>query len=490
MWRALATIVMLTIAGTAWADDIAPCTVLGSCDEGEAYRNAESYATAARYCTSIGEWTLVSKRVFKQDAYRFAAGVTCKRKQDNYQTEFLSGATHFFGPRTCTNRNATNPPGDAALWYSEPPKCVSGCAITGESFSQANGGVKVYGQRNRYYSGQTCSLPTGPDGIAPPDGGDKEKEGNKPKPNECVALGSGQTACAKPNGDQCATASTGKTFCWKPGQEGHQTDGNDGQGKSEKGKPVEPPKTPPGPEKEWQRTEGHQSTTCVNTTCTTYNITNFQGVGGGQSKNSTGDNTPDGSGNTSGNGTPGKGNGGGDKEGEGDSASDSGNCETAPACVGDTLKCLHLKFTWKIQCNTKGSEVSGGDGCGDADVPVCAGSSCKAEAYAQVLQQWKQRCAFSAVADGMRGRANGISNPDDQGAVDSIWLDGQTGGSGLTLRRDLISVGGGGSLLPDISLEGLKWEVPAGFYDAIAWIKILIIAVCTITAMFVVGRNI
>lgn len=480
--RALLVLMMLLFAGGALAADIAPCTTLGSCDEGEAYRNAESYATAARYCTSVGEWTLVSKRVFKQDAYRFAAGVTCKRKQDNFQTEFLSNATHFFGPRTCANRNATYPPGDAALWYSEPPKCVGGCAITGESFSQANGGVTVYGQRDRYYTGETCAAPTGPDGIGPPDGGDKEKEGNKPKPNECTALGSGQTACAKPNGDQCATASTGKTFCWKPGQQGHQTDGNDAQGKSEKGKPVDPPPAPPGPEKEWQRTEGHQNTTCVNTTCTTYNITNFQGVGSGQSKNSRGDNVPDGSGNTSGNGSPGKGNGGG-KEGDGDSATDSGNCEASPTCVGDTLKCLHLKFTWKIQCNTKGSEVSGGDGCAESDVPVCAGSNCKAEAYAQVLQQWRSRCAVQGIKSSVEGHAGQGDGDDGEG---SIIIDDT--GSNLSLDEGKVAYAGG-QLGFNFTVQGVKFEIPQQVLDFFSILRVLIIAGATLAAIAIIRGN-
>jgi hypothetical protein len=120
---------------------------------------------------------------------------------------------------------------------------------------------------------------------------------------------------------------------------------------------------------------------------------------------------------------------------------------------------------------------------------VCAGSSCKAEAYASVLQQWKQRCALEAMAAGNKARADGIDNGADAGVVDGIWIT--PGGNGpLTLRTDLVQVGGNGSLLPEIEIEGQAWNVPQGFYDAIAAVRMVIIAMCTVLAMFVVGRNI
>ncbi|MCC8562999.1 A coat protein, partial [Xanthomonas perforans] len=113
------------------------------------------------------------------------------------------------------------------------------------------------------------------------------------------------------------------------------------------------------------------------------------------------------------------------------------------------------------------------------------------EAYAGVLQQWKQRCAVEAMGQGMASRAAGISNGDDAGVVEGIW-GGEEGGSGLKLRQDLINVGGNGSagLLPDVEIEGQRWVIPAGFFDAIAAVKMVIIAMCTVIAMFVVGRNI
>ena len=385
----------------------------------------------------------------------------------------------------CSSRNSATL-ADAGLSYSEPSSCISGCKVLGTPVSSQTGGVKIYGIKDRTYSGDICAPPNLTNNISQLQA-DKD-DATKPKGNECTALDAGQTGCLKPNGDYCATASTGKTFCWSPQETGKKSDGSEAQTKSPKGDPVTPPSTTIT-DQEWQRTEGHQQTACVNTTCTTYNITNYSSVPAGTSKNSTGDNSATGSGNTSGNGAPAKGTKDGDDDGDGDSASDSGNCTTPPACTGDTLKCLHLKFTWKTQCNTLRSEITKGDGCAEGDVPVCAGESCKAADYASVLQQWKQRCAAQALGEGMATRAAGISNPDDAGVVDGIW-GGESAGSSLTLRQDMVQVGGGGSLLPDVDIEGSHWTVPQGFYDAIAAVRMVIIAMCTVIAMFVVGRNI
>jgi len=334
------------------------------------------------------------------------------------------------------------------------------------------------------YTGDVCMpTPTSQSGII-----DAKEEQPRPTDPECTALGGGQTACFKANGDHCATASTGKTFCWNPTEVGKKIDGEDAQVKGKKGEPVTPPDVKID-NKDWQRKEGHQQTACINNTCTTYNVTNYQTAPTGTAKNSTGDNNSDGSGNTSGNGKPSKGTGADGDNGEGDSATDSGNCETPPGCVGDTLKCLHLRYTWKTECNTRPSEMTKGEGCGENDIPVCAGKSCKAEAYASVLQQWKQRCAMQALGEGMATRAANIGNGDDAGVVEGIW-GGEQSGSGMVLRQDLINVGGSGSLLPDIEIEGQRWVIPAGFYDALAAIKFVIIAMCTVIAMFVVGRNI
>lgn len=389
---------------------------------------------------------------------------------------------YFPAGSTCTARNSTRL-ADAGLGYSQPSTCVGGCQVQGTPFSNAFGGVMVYGMKDRTYSGDVCApdKPSQDIGEAA-----KEKEdATKQKAPECNALGNGQTGCQKPNGDYCATASTGKTFCWQPQEAGKKVDGADAQVKSKKGEPVTPPDIKID-DQDWQRTQGHQQTACVNSTCTTYNVTNYQTTPSGTAKNSTGDNNADGSGNTSGNGKPSKGEG--DKEGE-DSASESGNCDTAPACTGDTLKCLQLKFTWKIECNTKGNEITKGNGCGSEDVPVCVGKSCKAEAYSQLLQQWRQRCAAEGDRDAAgRDAASGAadaSGDDLNGVVGRLW---KGDGTVPSLDQGRVSVGGG-PVIPEVDIMGTTFSIPQSFYDALAIIKKLIIASAMIAAFWILWNR-
>lgn len=376
---------------------------------------------------------------------------------------------------TCTARNA-NALADAKLWPTQPASCIAGCAVQGTAISQQQGGVTLYGMTGRSYTGGMCS-PQKIDANAEVDAKAEKDESTKPKPQECTALGSGQTGCLKSNGDYCATASTGKTFCWTPQETGSKTDGESAQVKGKKGDAVTPPNVAIDG-KEWQRTEGHQVTACVNNTCTTYNVTNFTGVAAGTAKNSSGDNSSDGSGNTSGNGTPGKGSSdsGGDDD-DGDSASDSGNCTTPPMCTGDTLKCLHLKFTWKNQCNTTHNEVSKGDSCDPGDVPVCAGSSCKAEAYSQLLQQWRARCDGEAIRKGVEGEAGQGDGDDGKGSI----LIGE-GGTGASLNEGLLSYGAG-SLGYDFDVEGVKFKMPQQVLDFLPILRVLIIAAASLAAI-------
>lgn len=392
----------------------------------------------------------------------------------------------FYRPDlTCSSRNSSLPLADAAPWFSAPSTCVGGCKVGGTPFSQENGNVKVYGMKDRYYDGSSCSPQAGTPGISPDQG--PEEEG-KPKPDECTALGNGQTSCIKPNGDHCATASTGKTFCWKPHESGEKRDGTDAQKKSEAGKPVTPP-APSEPTKEYQRTEGHQQTACINNTCITYNVTNFTETGKGSAKNGTGDNSPDGTKNTSGNGKPGTGSGGGGKDGEGDSASDSGNCDVAPLCTGDTLKCLHLRYTWKNQCNTAKDEVTGGDDC--KAPPVCIGKGCKAQEYAMLLQQWRGRCAAEddrtkLASDAAAGAADAAGD-NETSAVADLWKKGP-GQDGQGLDRGKLTLGGG-ELFPAIEIMGTAWAPPAQLYTVLDMIRQMVSAAGVLAAMYILFRK-
>lgn len=380
---------------------------------------------------------------------------------------------------SCASRQATYPPGDATGSAVPVPRCYGGCEVLGIETKYAVGGISLYGMKERYYSGATCTARV--DANAPIDAAaDQRTEATQESQAECTAVGGGQTACLKPNGDYCATASNGKTHCWTPTEEGVKVDGEDAQRKSETGKPVTPPDVSI-PDKDWQRKEGHQAQACVNDTCKTYNVTNYVTVPAGTAKNSTGDNSADGTGNTSGNGATTK--PGESDDGEGDSASESGNCEAPPVCTGDTLKCLHLKITWRIDCNTKGNEITDSNGCGAGDVPVCAGKNCKTETYSLLLRDWRRRCEF--VADAESGVADGQGD-DEAGVIGGLWnSDGQPEPQFDTGK---VSVGGGGDLIPQVQIYGTTFTVPPSWYDLIAKIRLLVIASFMVAAFWVLAR--
>ncbi|WP_065868184.1 MULTISPECIES: hypothetical protein [Stenotrophomonas] len=495
---------LLLVAAYVWqgidpvqAQSSASCASSGICDQGEAYSQCKAaVSNSMSYYEPYGGYPKIAKDCTSVvDSYGnggfecvvHATGPSTPRCRVSGSDGGDSSKTFWFSSgKTCSARNVTTPAGDKSAGSPMPwPSCVAGCKIQQEQISYSQpGGVMLYGRRNATYLNETCTSQS----LSQNGAIDTREEQPKPTEPECTALGGGQTSCFKSNGDHCATASTGKTFCWTPNETGKKIDGDDAQVKGKKGEPVTPPNVKID-NKDWQRKEGHQQTACINNTCTTYNVTNYQTAPAGSAKNSTGDNQPDGSGNTSGNGKPSKGDGkDGDKD-DGDSATDSGNCDTPPICTGDTLKCLQLKFTWKIECNTKGNEITNGTGCGENDIPVCAGKSCKAEAYSQVLQQWKQRCSFegdrdAAKGDARSGAADGAGD-DLAGVVGGLWAgDGVT----PTLNQNRLSIGGG-NVIPDVDIMGTKVVMPQGFYDALAIIKKIIIAAAMIAAFPILWRR-
>jgi hypothetical protein len=157
-------------------------------------------------------------------------------------------------------------------------------------------------------------------------------------------------------------------------------------------------------------------------------------------------------------------------------------------CTGDTLKCLQLKFTWKIQCHTQGNEITNGVGCAAGDVPVCVGKSCKAEAYSQLLQQWRQRCAAEAERekagnDAASGAADAASD-DEAGVVAGLWGEGTT----PELTQDKVSIGGG-DVLPVVTIYGHTWTAPAEFYSALAVIRRIVIACFMLWGFWILWRR-
>lgn len=390
--------------------------------------------------------------------YSWGANATCKSRVDG-QAGMINGTLYSGG--VCDNGCKVQPNLDPGTNYS----------------IRESGNPNAIAVRSGTWkaTGDVCSIT---DTQPKPD----------PKDEYCHTRSSGHQVC-KGKDKTCVTSPSGFRTCASDtaNEKGHTATNNPRTEATSIGAPNTPPNAPTNrPGEDW-KPSGPSTTITNNNSGSTTNTQNYNNQGTPNGNQPTpGDGSGPGAGGSNGNGD-----GGGKEQGPPDSASDSGNCASPPQCTGDTLKCLQLNYTWRVQCNTKGAEITGGDGCTDKDIPVCAGTTCKAEAYAQLLQQWRQGCAAKAAAEGMASRAGNISNPDDESALEGLWIKpGDSEGGGMKLRQDLISVGGGGSLLPNISLEGQSWQPPPEFFDSLAAIRLLVIAAATVTAMFIVGRNI
>ncbi|MBD9368359.1 A coat protein [Xanthomonas sp. XNM01] len=450
------------------------------CDQGEAMMSCQGRLAAVVPPTPPWEWKDQPECVHLTSSRRYHCKASIRHPNTGNIVDRFCGY-HYYAD-DCTKRNATYPPGDMQPGLAQPPsECYGGCRLVGRQVTAQTGGITIYGVVDRSYTGEVCSVRN--DSNAPIDANRDKKKETEPKTPECTALGSGQTACMRPDGNYCATASTGKTFCWAPDEEGAKTDGEHAQRKSEKDRPVLPPDVKI-PDKDWQRTEGHQVTHCTHSGCKTSNVTNYTTVAAGTSKNSTGNNKADGSGNSSGNGT---GTGAGGKAGEEgkDSATESGNCETPPVCTGDTLKCLQLKITWRIDCNTKGNEITDSESCGAGDVPVCAGKSCKAEEYSLLLRDWRRRCELKADA---QAGANGGQGDDEAGVIGGLWAS--DGAPTPSFDTGKLSIGGGGDLIPSVEIfeGGQTFQVPQSWYSVLSVIKTIVIASAMVAAFWILAR--
>lgn len=71
----------------------------------------------------------------------------------------------------------------------------------------------------------------------------------------------------------------------------------------------------------------------------------------------------------------------------------SNNCQQAPACSGDPIKCATLKQIWLSACLDR-AEVSGGNDCSAA--PTCKGDAFKCSL---ITQTWNQRCVNQSEID-------------------------------------------------------------------------------------------
>jgi hypothetical protein len=165
--------------------------------------------------------------------------------------------------------------------------------------------------------------------------------------------------CVKPSGEHCSTSARGNQFCWSPNETGTKTNEEAAQKKDVTGKPVTPPNVSIPNDKEWNREEGHQATACVNSTCTTYNISNFTQV-------------PRGSGNDGGDGTEEESSEGAEDGEEHDGYGNGAvNCDVPPQCSSksDAIGCAMLKQHFNLTCREGDDDYSGvPDGIADADI--------------------------------------------------------------------------------------------------------------------------
>ena len=453
-----------------------------TCDQGAAYAGCMAHGTS--YLGQNADFAKVQCKLVPgsgaQSSYECAVSVKSNPSGFNYACPSPRN-WYFMTAQNCAGRVDGQAGMINGTLYSGGV-CDNGCKVQpnldrGTDFSlRENGNPNAISIRSGTWkaTGDVCSITD-----------------TQPKPEKkdeyCHQTGN-YTVC-KSKDRTCITSASGFRTCASDtaNEKGHTATNNPRTEAASISAPNTPPNPPTNrPGEDWKPSGPSTSVTNNNTGSTT-NTQNFNNQGTPNGNQPTpGDGSGPGAGGSNGNGD-----GGGKEEGPPDSASDSGNCASPPQCTGDTLKCLQLNYTWRVQCNTKGAEITGGDGCTDKDIPICAGTTCKAEAYAQLLQQWRQGCAAKAAAEGMASRAGSISNPDDESALEGLWIKpGDSEGGGMKLRQDLISVGGGGSLLPNISLEGQSWQPPPEFFDSLAAIRLLVIAAATVTAMFIVGRNI
>lgn len=238
-------------------------------------------------------------------------------------------------------------------YSTSPPSCIDGCKVNHGPYTQVtvNGTVTSQGEE-RAYTGDVCTAVSGEPEVTAEEAADEPEE-------SCVPAGSGQTFCLKPDGRQCTTASTGVTFCWTTDQQGSQVDGDQAQTRRSEDRTVAPP-TATTEDEEWDRSEGHQATACVNSTCTTYNVTNWNSVPVG-----TGD--------------PGDGSGEESSEGAGDGELGTGfgnpstKCGEPPSCGGeDAIGCAMLKQHYNLACKVSDEEGTEGVPEGPADAEVMA----------------------------------------------------------------------------------------------------------------------
>lgn len=380
------------------------------------------------------------------DQYFYRASATCQISSNGttWTTGQMLVFEHYYG-KGCAARNAEtewiNQEGGPRLATME---CSGGCRWelqapyrTSENKLISDGSTHTIYYGKIEWTGATC--PTNTPDL-------NWKENVKPKEQECVPAGSGQTYCVKKTGENCYTLISGRMKCWRPGQTGEATDGSVLQIAKNGPTPPNGPNQPPPPGENWVQGPGTSNVTTdtVNNVMTTTNITNYSSSGG----------SPAGAGNTgeANTGESGNGQSGGIPGGTGDSGSDNTSV--------------------------------GGQNCGSA--PVSSGDPLLSQiAY----QAWATRCAISDRNKQQDDQAESLSNADDglgTGDESGIFGDGMdiTG----QLSESLIG-GGGGQCATGWNLMGKPIELPGEFWSLASWIGMLIVALAYLWAAVLLSES-
>lgn len=174
---------------------------------------------------------------------------------------------------------------------------------------------------------------------------------------ECVPLGSGQTACMKPDGQHCYTAGSGKQICWQPGETGQKTTGDTLQ-KRDAGTTAKPidPNLPNG---DTLIQDGNPTTTTTTVkdasgtrsiATTTANYRTEHGTDAGGSDGTDSGEPGDGSGSA-----PGDGEGDGEEDG---SASGGDTCGSPPVMTGDPVMAMAARQAYLVRCGSSLSDAN------------------------------------------------------------------------------------------------------------------------------------
>lgn len=361
----------------ARAEDVPPCTATSSplCSQGQAYSLAAADASADRYCTTVGSWSMLSYQVYLDGGNRYGVEVRCRRKEDSFETGFRNSRRWMFDPsKTC---QASPSAITQFLPLNGSSQCWNGCEVK----YRQNGDDET---STRSPTGALCdpdykkNCPVGtfwngymgvcqPIEPSCPEGQVKQDGVCKPE-NKC------------PQGMIAVQASTpgavaqGSLYCAPEKEEC-------------------PPGTIMSPAGKCLPGEGQ----CA------------KGEAPGKDGTCKQDKDGDGKGDEDGGDDGGK--------GEKDEASGGDDCETPPSCSGNAIQCIQVKIQWRIDCNTRRSQNISGGSC-DA-VPVCTGNACDAMEYAQLMQQWRSTCALEKLAKGTN--ASGSStDKNGNGVADAL----------------------------------------------------------------------